>query len=94
MYLGSHLSIERMRTLVQEEVFSIIDLFFAQTLLKNASTEVQEESLFLFAYVFSIARQGHFCLEILSDEKINPSPAWMTGDEEIVQEIEQRVWHV
>lgn len=84
-------SLKRIWQLVEDEIFSPIDVYFAQTLLKDASSEVQNESLFLYAYLFSVARQGHFCLEIFPDGKIHPSPSWMIDEEGIGKEIEQKV---
>lgn len=83
--------LERIWELVQEEIFSPIDVYFAETLLKDFPGQIQREALFLCAYLLAIARQGHFCLQILSAEKIYPSPSWMSADEEICKEIEQKV---
>ncbi len=84
-------SLERLWQLVEKEIFSSIDIYFAQTLLKDASEEVRKESLFLYAYLFAVARQGHFCLEVHGEEKIYPSPSWMTLEQDIEKEIEQKL---
>lgn len=83
--------LERLWKLVEKEIFSPIDVYFAQAFLKKASSEVRQESLFLYAYLFAVARQGHFCLELLKDGKIYPSPSWITVEEDIQEEIEQKL---
>ncbi len=74
----------RILELIEEEVFSPIDLFFAKTLLKEFSTEMQPEILFLLCYLLSSARQGHLCVQIFP-KAILPSPF------ESKEEIESKV---
>ena len=64
----------RIGVLVEKEIFSPIDAYFAKTLGKqDSSWEV------LIGYLLAMARQGHLCVQI-KDNKINPPPSILTED--------------
>jgi exodeoxyribonuclease V alpha subunit len=82
--------VARIEELIELEVFSSIDLYFAKTFLKNSSPETQRSNMFLFCYLLAAARHGHLCLHILP-EGIFPSPYFLTANTEIKEEIERNI---
>ncbi|MBS0628355.1 MAG: exodeoxyribonuclease V subunit alpha, partial [Verrucomicrobia bacterium] len=75
----------RIGTLVEKEIFSPIDAYFAKMLVKeDSSCEV------LVGYLLAMARQGHLCIQI-KDNKVTPHPSILTEDAKEADDLEKEL---
>lgn len=77
----------RIENLIEKEVFSHVDMYFAQQVLDS---QEESPSFFLLCYLLAIARNGHLCLEVQGEE-IAPCPSLLAEEESDIEFISQQI---
>lgn len=68
----------RITALLEKEIFSPIDWYFAKMIIPS---NLENASHLLLCYLLAMARQGHLCVEVIGN-KISPHPLILTADQE------------
>lgn len=77
----------RVEALVEKEIFSPIDLYFAKMIVPS---NLDSLSRVLVCYLLAMARQGHLCIRVVGN-KVSPSPSILTTDLEEVARLEKEI---
>lgn len=77
----------RIGALLEKEVFSQIDWYFAKTIVPS---DQDSSSRLLLCYLLAMARQGHLCIQVI-ENKMSPHPSILTADQEEAHNLEEEL---
>ena len=77
----------RIGVLLEKEIFSPIDWYFAKTIV---ASDEDSSSRLLLCYLLAMARQGHLCLQVI-ENKMSPPPSILTADQEEAYALEEEL---
>ncbi|MES2199160.1 MAG: exodeoxyribonuclease V subunit alpha [Chlamydiota bacterium] len=77
----------RINGLLEKEIFSQIDWYFAKMIL---SSNQDKSSALLLCYLLAMARQGHLCVRVI-ENKIRPHPSILTSDQKESDMLEKEL---